>query len=106
MHHEFARLNGELVAFDLPVVRYTTDARLYEIIDTYEEEGFPVADPHTCVIEEAGARSADYGHLATKRRLDPLGLLNPGKSKTWPRVKHRRPEDIEAMTADLGEDRA
>ena len=97
MHHEFIRLGGALVAIDLPVIRYSTDERLYEIIRTYEDWGFPVSDPHTCIIEDGGMKRADYRHLATKKRFDPLGLLNSGKSREWARVKSMTPEEIEAL---------
>jgi ribosomal protein L15E len=97
MHHEFASLGGELVAIDLPVVRYTNDERLYEIIATYEAHGCPVSDPHTCIIERGGMKKADYRHLAYKKRLDPRGLLNSGKSEEWPRVKDMEPDAIEAL---------
>ena len=97
MHHEFVRLDDELVAFDLPVVFYTTDERLYEIIRIYEDHGCPVSDPHTFIIEDGGMENADYRRLAWKKRLDPLGLLNPGKSKEWPRVKDMDPQTIEAL---------
>jgi len=97
MHHEFSRFNGELYAADLPVVRYTTDERLYAIMETYEQAGFPVANPHTYLVEEGGMKSADYRHLAWKKRLDPEGLLNPGKSKAWDDLKHLSPEAIEAL---------
>ena len=97
MHHEFVRLDDELVGIDLPVIFYTTDERLYEIIRIYEEHGCPVSDPHTFIIEDGGMKNADYRHLAWKKRLDPRGLLNPGKSKEWPRVKDMDPEAIEAL---------
>jgi len=103
MHHEFIRLGGELVAIDLPVVRYSSDERLYQIIRTYEEWGFPVSDPHTCIIEDGGMKRADYRHLATKKRFDPLGLLNSGKSREWARVKEMTPEEIEALQPREGE---
>ena len=97
MHHEFVRLDDELVAIDLPVVFYTSDERLYEIIRVYEDHGCPVSDPHTFIIEDGGMKHADYRHLAWKKRLDPLGLLNPGKSREWSRVRHMDPQAIEAL---------
>ena len=97
MHHEFSRLNGELVTFDLPIVRYTTDQRLYEIMAIYADHGCPVSDPHTYIIEEGGMQSADYRHLAIKKRLDPAGLLNSGKSREWARVKDMDPDAIAAL---------
>ncbi len=97
MHHEFARLGNQLVGIDLPVVRYVDEKRLYEIIAIYEEHGFPVSDPHTCIIEEGGLKNTDYRHLATKKRFDPAGLLNSSKSRAWARVKHMTPAAIEAL---------
>ena len=97
MHHEFVRLNDALVAIDLPVIFYTTDERLYQIMQIYEDHGLPVSDPHTFIIEGGGMKIADYQRLACKKRLDPLGLLNPGKSKEWPRVKDMDPQAIEAL---------
>lgn len=97
MHHEFSRMGGQRVAFDLPLVKYTTDARLYQIMDIYEAHGCPASDPHTCIIEEGGMKKADYRHLALKKRMDPMGLLNSPKSREWARVRDMTPETIEAL---------
>ncbi|WP_017443800.1 FAD-binding oxidoreductase [Gayadomonas joobiniege] len=97
-HHEFATINGELIAFDVPAVRYTTEKRLYEIIDIYEQHGCSVADPHKYQIEAGHMHKANFIHLAWKKRLDPKGLLNPGKSMAWERVSHLSADEIEKLT--------
>ena len=96
-HHEFARLNDEVVAFDLPIIWFSSEERLREIDATYEAHGHSVADAHTYLVEGGGLKNADYRHLAWKKRMDPKGLLNPGKSKAWDEVKHLSPEAIEAL---------
>jgi FAD/FMN-containing dehydrogenase len=97
MHHEFSLMGGRRVAFDLPLVKYTTDERLYEIMAIYEAHGCPASDPHSCIIEEGGMKKADYRHLAWKKRMDPLGLLNSPKTREWARVRDMTPEAIEAL---------
>lgn len=95
-HHEFALLDGEIVTFDLPIIWYSTEERLHEIEATYEANGFPVYDAHICMVEGGGLKSADYRHLAWKKRMDPKGLLNAAKSREWKNVAHLSPEEIEA----------
>ena len=96
MHHEFARVGGEIVTFDLPIIWFSTPERLAEINATYEANGFPVYDAHTWRVEGGGLKNADYRHLAWKKRMDPKGLLNAAKSAVWNSVKDLSPEDIEA----------
>ncbi|HMP43027.1 MAG TPA: hypothetical protein PKA05_21815, partial [Roseiflexaceae bacterium] len=97
MHHEFSRLDGQLVAFDIPIVFYSGDERLYELVALYESHRCPVADPHTYIIEDGGMKRANYRHLALKKQLDPKGLLNSGKSREWARVKDLAPDAIRAL---------
>lgn len=97
MHHEFARVGGEIVTFDLPIIWFSTPERLAEINATYEANGFPVYDAHTWRVEGGGLKNADYRHLAWKKRMDPKGLLNASKSAVWDSVKDLPADEIEAL---------
>lgn len=97
MHHEYAKSGGEIVTFDLPIVWFSTEDRLHEIETIYRENGFPVFDAHTCMVEGGGLKNTDYRHLAWKKRMDPKGLLNSAKSREWKNVAHLSPEAIEAL---------
>jgi hypothetical protein len=69
----------------LPLVRFSTEERLREIMRIHEEEGCAVFDPHVYTLEEGGWRRPEPLLLAFKREADPLGLLNPGKMIAWDR---------------------
>ncbi|WP_370227644.1 FAD-binding oxidoreductase [Cognatishimia sp.] len=99
-HHEFYRLNGEVVSIDLPIIWYSTPERLQALNALYESHGFAVYDAHSNLVERGGLHSADYSHLAWKKRMDPKGLLNSAKSVAWPIVKDLSPEDIEAKSVE------
>lgn len=96
-HHEFFRYHGEVLAIDLPIIWFTDEARLNKINQTYSDHGFNVYDAHSNLVERGGLHSANFSHLAWKKRMDPKGLLNSGKSMAWEQVKHLSPEEIEAM---------
>ncbi|WP_270729632.1 FAD-binding oxidoreductase [Shimia sp. Alg240-R146] len=97
-HHEFSRVDGEIVTFDLPIIWYRDADQLAAINAIYEDNGFPVYDAHTWQVEGGGLKNADYRHLAWKKRMDPKGLLNSAKSMAWDSVKDLSPEEIEAMS--------
>ncbi len=101
MHHEFVRIGGELTALDLPVVFYKNDKRLYEIIDIYRKHGCGVSDPHTYFLDDSSLKSANFDHLILKKHMDPHGLLNPGKSKAWEKIKHMTPDEIKSMKEEM-----
>ena len=96
MHHEFARVGGQIVTFDLPIIWYSSPERLAEINAIYEANGFPVHDAHTWQVEGGGLKNADYRHLSVKKKMDPKGLLNTAKSAAWPQVRDLTPEEIAA----------
>jgi FAD/FMN-containing dehydrogenase len=82
-HLEFVRFDGKVTCFGLPLVRFTTEERLEEIIAIHEEMGSPVFNPHRYTLEEGGMKRTDSVQLAFKREADPQGLLNPGKMIAW-----------------------
>jgi FAD/FMN-containing dehydrogenase len=89
LHHIEWMKNGASTVFAgaIPVVRFTTEARLNEMIDTCREHGVFVANPHVNHVEGGGRYRADNIQLLAKYRYDPMGLLNPGKMITF----HREP---------------
>lgn len=82
-HLEFVRFNGKITCFGLPLVRFTTEARLDEIMRIHEDMGAPIFNPHRYTLEEGGMKQTDAVQLAFKREADPQGLLNPGKMIAW-----------------------
>jgi len=83
MHIEMNKFDGLIVFSGLPLVRYTTEARLNEIIRIHEENGCLVFNPHRYTLEEGGMKRTDKTQLAFKQEADPQGLLNPGKMIGW-----------------------
>lgn len=82
-HLEFVRFNGKVTCFGLPLVRFTGEARLEEIMRLHEDMGAPIFNPHRYTLEEGGMKQTDEIQLAFKREADPQGLLNPGKMIAW-----------------------
>jgi FAD/FMN-containing dehydrogenase len=87
-HLEFIRFAGRLTCSALPIVRYTTEERLNEIIALHEQHGVFIANPHVFTLED-GSRHKSTGadQLGMKAEADPYGLLNPGKMRTYVPVR-------------------
>ncbi|KKB06957.1 FAD-linked oxidase [Devosia geojensis] len=83
MHIEMTRQDGAVTFAGLPLVRYTSEARLEEIIAIHEDNGCAVFNPHRYTLEEGGMKRTDAAQLAFKRQADPAGMLNPGKMIAW-----------------------
>jgi FAD/FMN-containing dehydrogenase len=79
-HIEFMK-NGDGVVIPgaIPVVRFTTEERLNDMIAYCRSIGVFVANPHVNYLEDGGRFRADNIQLLAKQRYDPRGLLNPGK---------------------------
>jgi FAD/FMN-containing dehydrogenase len=83
-HLEFQRFGGRVTASGLPLVRYTTKERLNEIIAVHEAHGVSIANPHVFTLEDGTRhKRADADQLGFKRQVDPHGLLNPGKMRSF-----------------------
>jgi FAD/FMN-containing dehydrogenase len=82
LHLEFIRERladgGVLVAASLPLIRFSTPERLFEIQAFLEQIGVQVADPHTHYLDGDSRWSGDVV-LEGVKRFNPKGLLNPGK---------------------------
>jgi len=84
MHLEFLRnREGLFSCIGLQLVRYTSDARLDEVMRLYREHGVVINNPHVWRVEDGKAAALAPGIVESKQRYDPLGLLNPGKLRSW-----------------------
>jgi FAD/FMN-containing dehydrogenase len=88
LHTEFMRFNGRITCSGLPIVRYTTPERLNEIIALHEEHGVFIANPHVYTLEDGTRhKKTDADQYGFKQEVDPYGLLNPGKMRTYVPVR-------------------
>ena len=84
LHIEFMKLgSGVVIPGAIPLVRFTTEERLNEMIDLCRSIGVSVANPHSNNVEGGGRYRPDNVQLLAKYKYDPLGLLNPGKMATF-----------------------
>lgn len=83
-HIEFLRDGeGNITASGLQLVRYTSEARLNEIMDTFRAHDVRINNPHVYQIEEGKQGEIKPEVVSVKQCLDPDGLLNPGKLRGW-----------------------
>ena len=83
-HCEFIRFGGRVTASALPVIRFSTPERLDAIMALHEAHGVMIANPHVMTLEDGSRhKRADADQIGFKREVDPLGLLNPGKMRSF-----------------------
>jgi FAD/FMN-containing dehydrogenase len=75
--------SGAVIPGSIPLVRFTTEERLNEMIDFCRSIGVGVANPHSNHVEGGGRYRPDNLQLLAKYKYDPRGLLNPGKMITF-----------------------
>jgi FAD/FMN-containing dehydrogenase len=83
-HQEFARMYGDYAVFAILLVRWRGIERQYEVIRQIEADGCTIFNPHVVTIEDGGMKQIDTVQIAFKREADPMGLMNPGKTRGWP----------------------
>jgi FAD/FMN-containing dehydrogenase len=86
MHLEFLKFQGKVIPAGIPLLEFTTETRLNEIIAIHEEQGVGIANPHTYTIEDGGNKKINPLQLEFKKIVDPYGLMNPGKMRAWESV--------------------
>jgi FAD/FMN-containing dehydrogenase len=82
MHHEYTKEKGCCRIGGLPLIRYTTEQRLNEIMRSFEQDGCVLNNPHIFKLEDGGRFDPDGRKLAFRKSADPMGLLNPGKLRS------------------------
>jgi FAD/FMN-containing dehydrogenase len=82
MHHEYTKEKGRCRIGGLPLIRYTTEQRLNEIMRSFEQDGCVLNNPHIFKLEDGGRFDPDGRKLAFRKSVDPMGLLNPGKLRS------------------------
>jgi hypothetical protein len=82
-HLEAVRQMGACRLAGLPVLRDQGIEALQRLIAQCREEGAWIFDPHVLTVEDGGLGVVDSEQVGCKRRLDPQGLLNPGKLRGW-----------------------
>ncbi|MDB5532908.1 MAG: putative FAD-linked oxidoreductase, partial [Hyphomicrobiales bacterium] len=79
MHHEYTKENGRPRIGGLPLIKFTTEARLNEIMRIFEADGCFINNPHIFKLEDGGRFDPEGRKMAFRKQADPLGLMNPGK---------------------------
>ena len=82
-HQEFARMHGQPATFGLVLTRWRGIDHQYRLIREIEADGCTIFNPHVVTIEDGGMKTIDTAQIAFKRQADPMGLMNPGKTRGW-----------------------
>ena len=90
-HQEFAMMYGRHATFGLVLTRWRGVERQYELIRSIESDGCAIFNPHVITIEDGGMKTIDNAQIEFKKRADPMGLMNPGKTRGWSPSMARRP---------------
>ena len=87
---------GTIIPGSIPLVRFTTEDRLNEMIDFCRSIGVGVANPHVNNVEGGGRYREDNVQLRAKYKNDPKGLMNPGKMASFTPIASEAIEEVPA----------
>jgi len=79
MGAEFMRQEGRMTAMVSPYFRYGDAGRMADVIRALQSAGVVVRNPHTTTVRAVGKKRILPEDIAFKRRVDPHGLMNPGR---------------------------
>jgi FAD/FMN-containing dehydrogenase len=82
MHHEYTREKARCRIGGLPLIRFTTEQRLNEIMRSFESDGCVINNPHIFKLEDGGRFDPEGRKMEFRRSVDPHGLMNPGKLRS------------------------
>jgi hypothetical protein len=82
MHLEAKRYNGQIAFQGSPYYAFVDETQVAGVIRGMRDDGAMVANNHTFFVRENGMKAITDGDAPFKRRMDPYGLMNPGKLDT------------------------
>ncbi|MGX9963458.1 FAD-binding oxidoreductase [Roseomonas sp. F4] len=83
-HFEFIVWEGRTALSGVHLIRWSTAEHLQSVMDFHESIGAAIANPHVSTVEDGSRyKLAPGDQLRFKAEVDPRGLLNPGKMRSF-----------------------
>jgi hypothetical protein len=76
---EVRRWEGDLVCSGSTFIAFENEEQVEDVVRMMREEGIRVANPHASNVRGVGKKEIGPEDIAFKQRMDPKGLLNPGR---------------------------
>ncbi|MBD9387969.1 FAD-binding oxidoreductase [Agrobacterium sp. AGB01] len=76
---EVRRWEGDLVCSGSTFITFEKEEEVDDVVRMMREEGIRVANPHASNVRGVGKKEIGPADIAFKKRMDPEGLLNPGR---------------------------
>jgi hypothetical protein len=76
---EVRRWEGDLVCSGSTFITFENEEEIEDVVRMMREEGIRVANPHASNVRGVGKKEIGPADVAFKMRMDPEGLLNPGR---------------------------